>query len=133
MPYCRSCGKEIRPGDSYCPSCGRSVDGNRVCHVCGAEAEPDATYCRSCGAYVQGGPPRDPVFGQKSPVLAAILSLIWPGLGQLYAGKAARGLAMMILTPLAWVVMVFALGLLGAGVMLVWYVYVIYNAYTLAQ
>ena len=38
---------------------------------------------------------------RTSPVLAAILSLIWPGLGQLYAGKAARGLAMMILTPLA--------------------------------
>lgn len=79
------------------------MDGKRVCHVCGAEADPDATYCRSCGAYVQGGPPRDPVFGQKSPVLAAILSLIWPGLG-----------------------------LLGAGVMMVWYVYV-NNAYTLAQ
>lgn len=40
---------------------------------------------------------------------------------------------MMILTPLAWVALVFALGLLGAGVMLVWYVYVIHNAYTLAQ
>src|SRR2546425_7026678 len=40
----------------------------------------------------------------KSTGTGIVLSFFWTGLGQLYAGRIARGLIMMALTPIIWVI-----------------------------
>lgn len=62
----------------------------------------------------------------KKANLAAILSLIIPGLGQLYNGKILRGLFWLIITPGFWI---------GSGGLLGWVCHLLsaYTAYTYAQ
>lgn len=40
----------------------------------------------------------------KSTGTGIVLSFFWTGLGQLYAGRIARGLILMALTPVIWVI-----------------------------
>ncbi|MDH3626709.1 MAG: hypothetical protein OEV00_00085 [Acidobacteriota bacterium] len=40
----------------------------------------------------------------KSGVFAIVLSAFWTGLGQLYVGRAARGVLMMLATPVLWMI-----------------------------
>ncbi len=40
----------------------------------------------------------------KSSGAAIVLSFFWTGLGQLYAGKIGRGLLMMVITPILWII-----------------------------
>jgi len=41
---------------------------------------------------------KDPIYrGQKNPVLAAVLSLLWPGLGQAYNGQYVKAVLVMII------------------------------------
>ena len=79
--YCPQCGKQLAEGAASCPSCGPNV------------AQPPPVY-----PYPQpyGGAPYNPVlYQQKSGGLAAVLALIIPGAGHLYAGKIAHGILFM--------------------------------------
>jgi TM2 domain-containing membrane protein YozV len=38
----------------------------------------------------------------KRSGVAIVLSIVWTGLGQLYAGRVGRGLLMMLATPVIW-------------------------------
>ena len=51
----------------------------------------------------------------KSSGVGIVLSFFWTGLGQLYAGRIARGLLMMLATPIIWMISIFGggLGFLG--------------------
>jgi TM2 domain-containing membrane protein YozV len=70
--YCSKCGNEIALGDDYCSKCGQR-SGN------------SGGY-RSQGICERG----------KSEGGAAVLSLLWGGLGQIYVGRIARGLGIML-------------------------------------
>lgn len=52
----------------------------------------------------QAGPPTKHFGGGagRSPLLAAVLSLLVPGLGQLYAGDRAKGIALLCITAGVW-------------------------------
>ena len=58
----------------------------------------------------------------RNPELAAVLSLLFPGVGQLYNGRIVRGILWLIITPGFW---------LGTGGLLGWVCHLIsaYNAY----
>ena len=62
----------------------------------------------------------------RDPVLAGVLSLIIPGVGQLYNGRILAGILWLILTPGFW---------LGTGGTLGWVCHVIsaYTAYSYAK
>lgn len=91
VAYCRTCGKPL------CASCTRSVHG--------------VIYCESClaarlegGAFVPPVPPPPPLgvggpLPGPNPALAGILS-IFPGVGAVYAGQYAKGLAHMVIFAL---------------------------------
>jgi hypothetical protein len=89
VAYCRTCGKPL------CATCTRSVHG--------------VIYCESClaarletGAGAPLAPPMPgtgPVVTGPNPALAGILS-IFPGVGAVYAGQYAKGLAHMIIFAL---------------------------------
>jgi TM2 domain-containing membrane protein YozV len=71
--YCGKCGNQLEAGDSFCGKCGQNV-GN----VAGGPAAPTV------------------VVREKSEGAAAALSLLWSGLGQVYVGRIARGLGIML-------------------------------------
>jgi TM2 domain-containing membrane protein YozV len=64
------------------------------CPNCGARLEyPEAEICPSCGVRIKD-PPRPKE--EKSPGLAAVLSFLFGGSGQVYNGDLAKGLAILL-------------------------------------
>lgn len=110
-----------------------------------AEKEPDEVYCRDCGSVISeraeicpecGVRQHDPPSGASdvleggNPVLAALLSAVLPGLGQIYNRELERGLAFVVASVVSGVLVAFVVGLLLYP--LVW-VFAIYDAYTRAE
>jgi TM2 domain-containing membrane protein YozV len=62
----------------------------------------------------------------RDPGLAALLSLLIPGIGQIYNGKMLRGIFWLVITPGLWI---------GSGGLLGWVCHLIsaYTAYNYAQ
>lgn len=79
--YCSNCGKQVADTDRFCPSCG-----SRILSV-------DS---------IQGQAYHPPIAAMplKDTALALILSLIIPGIGQVYCGKVARGITILIVSIL---------------------------------
>jgi TM2 domain-containing membrane protein YozV len=57
---------------------------------------------RSLAQDLMAGQPSTKRMDIKSTGVAIVLSLVWTGLGQVYAGRIGRGLTMMIVTPMIW-------------------------------
>jgi len=59
------------------------------CKECGTEITENRTVCQNCGATLNNTK-------SKSTTTAAVLSMIWPGLGQIYNGKIINGIVLWI-------------------------------------
>ena len=75
-----------------------SEEKTKYCPYCGAQIDYKYTTCPSCG---KPQPPIDDQLpprpaGKKNALLAAILSLLITGAGQIYLGKVWRGLAYLV-------------------------------------
>jgi TM2 domain-containing membrane protein YozV len=66
MTYCKNCGKEVADGAVICPNCGVQISALK-----GEQKE-------------------------KSPALAALLSLLIVGVGQFYNGDWLKGFGFMV-------------------------------------
>ncbi len=69
------------------------------CPNCGTETTPDSEFCQKCGTNLnegakQAGVPPNVTYAMplKSTGIAAVLSFLFTGLGQVYVGKIARGI-----------------------------------------
>lgn len=111
---------------------------------------PDEVYCRDCGAVIseraeicpecgvrQQNPPKSSVdslieelTGGGNPFVAAVLSVLLPGLGQLYNRELQKGIAVLVagLIALASVAAVVGIVLYPA----VW-LYAVWDAYVVAE
>ncbi len=69
MPYCPKCGKEVTEEMNVCPYCGNPLK------VMPTQREVPVSRV---------------TVGTKNSGLAAVLSLIIPGLGQMYAGQIGK-------------------------------------------
>ncbi|MCE5295606.1 MAG: zinc ribbon domain-containing protein [Euryarchaeota archaeon] len=82
------------------------------CQKCGNVFPDNSRFCGVCGAQLYGPTPALYVqkVDEKEPFLAIIFSFILAGLGQIYCGKIARGLVIMVISfvPMLYV-MTFAL------------------------
>lgn len=47
---CKHCGQENPDESTFCQSCGKRLDGKKVCPVCGAKIDEEAKFCGVCGA-----------------------------------------------------------------------------------
>lgn len=150
--YCRNCGSELISGGEFCQKCGTKVAepsippqgsgyATKHCVNCGAQMDARAEICPKCGVRVaptpsfqnqpaQPYPPYQAAQPLKSPGLAAVLSLIIPGLGQIYNGEIGKGLAMVIVSIIMWVLVWLLIPFL---VIIVLWVYGIYDAYKKAE
>ena len=107
----------------FCPECGTPLvrENSRFCDNCGAQLSIAGT-----GQYTpsQFGFTTRQVREEKSPLVASLCSSFIPGLGQVYNGMTARGVALFVGTLFGCIV------LLIPG-LIVW-VYAIYDAYSMA-
>ena len=76
--FCPKCGKQIEVTDQFCPSCG--------CSISNASAQDFAQTRVSAPT--------------KNVALALILSVIIPGLGQIYCGKVLKGILFLVISIL---------------------------------
>ncbi len=89
MPFCGNCGKETNPGAAYCHSCGRPLGTNQTLPF----------------AQLQ--------YSRKEEIIAVILSLLIPGVGQMYVGRIVRGIVIFV-TPIVVSIFVFIPILFGS-------------------
>lgn len=104
----------------YCTNCGAQIDEKaEICPKCGVRQADPGVYQET--RTQQGG------YQQKNPVLAAILSLIIVGLGQIYNGQTVKGIIFFLAAVI--------IGLTGIGLIIsfiIW-LYAMYDAYNTAQ
>jgi hypothetical protein len=98
--YCRTCGKAM------CPACAHNVRGVVYCEDCIAHhlgsSAPAASFVPA--ATPAGAPAPVVVSSGPSPGLAGVLAGFFPfGVGQVYTGQYAKGLAhLLIFSALVW-------------------------------
>lgn len=90
----------------FCPECGNEL------------ISPNAEVCPKCGVRIKKNP-------EKSPGIAALCSLIFTGLGQVYNGNFGRGFLILVGTMIGSL-FCFIPGLIVA-------IYGIYDAYSTAK
>lgn len=102
--HCRTCGEQINEQAEFCPHCGvRPLRGNEYCQGCGTKTRSDQEVCINCGVKLGNSINLNinndeliyPSPSPKSPILAALLSFLIPGLGQVYLKQTMKGLALL--------------------------------------
>jgi TM2 domain-containing membrane protein YozV/RNA polymerase subunit RPABC4/transcription elongation factor Spt4 len=153
MVYCTSCGAEVQPAAKFCPNCGKPMDtsppptpqsqaqnpslppqdrfyagGTKYCQHCGAVIAAAAEICPSCGVRVMEQPRA--VVPLKNPGIAAVLSFLFTGLGQIYNGQIGKGIAFIVA---GFVCLVLIIVLIGILLYPLFWIYNIYDAYKSAE
>jgi TM2 domain-containing membrane protein YozV len=101
----------------------------KFCSNCGEEIDIEAEICPKCGVRVKA-PTVASTVGEKNPVLAAILSFLIAGLGQIYNGEIRKGIILII----AYVISIVLCSILiGIPLVVILWIYGIYDAYTTAN
>lgn len=107
--FCRDCGELISAKAEICPNCGvRQRD------------PPASGLDRAVESLTEGG----------NPFVAAALSAIFPGLGQLYNRELEKGLAVIVAMFVATLSVIVFVGILLAPA--VW-LYAVWDAYVVAD
>ena len=103
----------------FCPACGKALasESSNFCDGCGMKVEPSAPNLQQKSDA--------PVNEEKNPILAVICSFFIPGLGQVYDGHTARGIAFFFGTLIGFFLLVIP-------AIIIW-LYGMYDAYTLAD
>jgi TM2 domain-containing membrane protein YozV len=99
---------------------------NKYCSNCGAEIDPKAEICPKCGVRQKGMY----IVHEKNPGVAAVLSALWVGLGQIYNGEIGKGILLMVVYAISAVLMVLIIGFITTPIL---WVYGVYDAYNSAK
>jgi TM2 domain-containing membrane protein YozV len=107
----------------------------KFCSNCGAEIDVRAEICPRCGVRVAPPPPSmnlpPPVMTQrKNEGLAAVLSFLFLGLGQIYNGQIGKGILFIVVGVISVLSMLILIGFLLYPL---FWIYNIYDAYTTAK
>ena len=96
----------------------------KFCPNCGAEIDRKAVICPKCGVRIK------PSTNAKNPGLAAVLSFVIVGLGQIYNGEIGKGILLIVLYVISIALCLVFIGYIFLPV--IW-IYGIYDAYKTAQ
>ena len=134
--FCKNCGSKLDPGARFCSNCGSPVLSKPPYISESRQTVPDRPMTPSPRQQTMYphpvGSDRHAIIArkQKSPGVAAFLSFLWTGLGQIYVGELGRGIVFMVIAFfLFWTLF------LGIGLILVpvWWIYGIFDANKLAK
>ena len=103
----------------------------KFCSNCGAEIDEKAEICPKCGVRV-APPPVAPTFvvDRKNEGIAAVLSFLFVGLGQIYNGEIAKGIMFIIIGVILVFTIIFLIGFILYPI---FWIYNIYDAYNTAK
>lgn len=148
VKICPNCGKENKDVSKFCENCGQKFENNPIvnetkeyndenittktipkrptqfCKYCGEKIDAEAEICPKCGVRL-----KKPV-SEKNPAIALILSLIIPGIGQLYNGQSRKCITLIIAAVISFFLIAIYIGFLFY--FLVW-IYGMYDAYKSAK
>jgi TM2 domain-containing membrane protein YozV len=93
------------------------------CKKCGSEILDEAEICPKCGVRQKTSEP-------KNPGVAAVLSFLWVGLGQIYNGQLGKGLLFIVLQIINCFLLLVLIGFITVPA---FWIYGIYDAYTTAE
>jgi len=107
----------------------------KFCVNCGAQIDARAEICPKCGVRVApppppSMPPQNVNVERKNEGLAAILSFLFTGLGQIYNGQIGKGIMFIILGIVCVALFII---LIGIPLYIILWVYNIYDAYNTAK
>ena len=97
--FCRNCGYELTGDYKFCPECGYDLSGRVTAN---RSSVPSANS------------------GEKSLVLAVILSVIFPGLGQIYLGLNQKGILFIVGYIISAVLIFLLIGFILVFVVWIW-------------
>jgi TM2 domain-containing membrane protein YozV len=136
----------------YCGNCGEKLASKnaKFCVKCGADPYIIETYCNSCGEKLKnknaivclkcGVPLKEnskELPGRKDPIIAALLSFMFNGVGQLYNGDIKKFMIIWILNffiiIISVILMFFLIGFITILAVIPVWLYSIYDAYTVAN
>ncbi|MBN2367147.1 MAG: zinc-ribbon domain-containing protein [Calditrichaeota bacterium] len=103
------------------------VKTTKFCSNCGAEIDRNAEICPKCGVRVSAAPQPTEI---KNPAIAAILSFLFTGLGQIYNGQIEKGILFIIIGIILAISMLILIGII---LFPLFWLYNIYDAYTSAK
>ena len=115
--------RERGPDEAFCRNCGAVIsDRAEICPECGVRQRPPPQSSLDTAV--------DDVLDGGNPFVAAVLSALFPGLGQLYNRQLERGIALIAAGMLA---ALSTLVLVGIVLYPVVWLYAIYDAYRGAE
>ena len=120
--FCPNCGTEIAEDIKFCPQCGFGIGPSeeshqtKFCKSCGKKININAEVCPYCGVRVENYPATQ----EKSIVIAAILSFLFPGLGHLYNGLTHKGVSFIIAYIISAVLVVILIGFVLVFIVWIW-------------
>lgn len=139
MVKCTVCNNDVDDNAEFCPNCGTKVEqmatanevenqtvasqNTKFCTNCGDQIDVNAVICPKCGVQIAG------TTEEKSPILALILSIFFPGIGQFYNGQPKKGILLIIAAIISVALFII---MIGAVLYLIVWVYALYDAYTSA-
>ena len=141
MVSCENCGCEIPEEAKFCPDCGCEVikeepsSETKFCANCGCEMPRSTKFCPECGAQTQGNPQQNNTNNSvlnrnKDPLLAAVLSFLFIGLGQIYLGLTKKGILLIVGAIISGILMMILIGFITW--FLIWG-YAIFDAHKCAE
>lgn len=95
----------------------------KQCPYCGESVHADAVKCKYCHEYFDEALRRARTEKPWNPGIAALLSFFIPGAGQIYKGDIARGIVILIVTIIGYMIFVVP----GIAIH-IWAVYTAYSA-----
>lgn len=136
MPFCSKCGFQIGiAGAGFCPICGTSLTTASSALTIQPVYVPPLFAPDPQGVYYL--PQMIVPLRLKSTTIAAVLSLFFAGTGQIYTGRAARGLGIMALLSLIGFAGYSVYRLLGLLLVIPYilgiFAWQVYDAYSLAR
>lgn len=103
----------------------------KYCSNCGKQIDEKAEICPECGVRQMGSAPyQQPAYEQKNPGLAAVLSALWVGIGQIYNGQIAKGLLLIVGYIISIILIFVFIGMITTPI--IW-IFGIYDAYNTAK
>ena len=149
MVICPDCGREV-PKEKFCKNCGAyiadieeinqipqetgeikrgydvpaSSDSDiKFCHNCGYRFIRDFKFCPNCGENLNSTISKSnivPHSDDKNMLLAIILSVFLPGLGQIYLGLDNKGAIFLIAYVVSAILILILIGFLLCFIIWIW-------------